>query len=344
MMLSTHALQSMGFRPLQPGETIEAAFHSLHVFEVRGFTFKDGGVTSRKATASGVNYTLVVGGSVNEISRTILGDVYTEDEDAWAKEHKCTPPYVVVHFGPTRPHTVAQGYVKADDGTIVTYDAFGAARGELKALEAKALPSVEMALSCAFSQGTRDVQFKPVSQTIFGITPAKETIHDVRLTSSAHAYVSTQLTTAEIDSGLASAIELAESVDPRVSQFFQLGLRDGDSLKRFLYYFLAIEIEVHRVFRTVTRAQHITNGATLAPRLCMSLNRLIEHRDNWTNLSDRFVWCAVSVWKHLSDADIEEFKRLKKVRDGIAHGDVASPDAASVLAVEKLAKKIHLYS
>ena len=105
---------------------------------------------------------------------------------------------------------------------------------------------------------------------------------------------------------------------------------------------MAVEIEVHRVFRRVPRAQHITNGLVPIPRAMASLVRLLETRDeNWTNLADRFVWCVVSAWSHLTDADIEEFKRLKKVRDGIAHGDIATPDPASVQAIERLARKLH---
>lgn len=134
---------------------------------------------------------------------------------------------------------------------------------------------------------------------------------------------------------------MAASLDPRVARFFQLGLRDQDDLKQFLYYFLAIEIEVHRVFGTVPLAQHVTNGAALDPRVSKSLALLLQNRDNWTNLADRFVWCVASVWKHLSDNDIEEFKKLKKVRDGIAHGDIMTPDHATVIGAQRLAKKIH---
>lgn len=341
MMLSTYAIELMGFTPIPPGVTIEAAFHSLHVFEVRGFTMKEGGVVSMKSSASGTDYTLAVGGSVNEICSTLVGGKYAEDEGTWAKEHKCTSPYAVVHFGPTSLHVVTKGHAKNEGGEIITYCTFGAARDELRKLETKTLPSIEMAMACAFSSETRNVQFKPVDRTVFGITPGNVTVHDLQITGSVDAYASTPFTSAEIESGVKSAVSLAGSVDPRVSQFFQLGLRDGDALKQFLYYFLAIEIEVHRIFRTIPPATHVKNGATLDARISTSLARLIESRDNWTNLADRFVWCVVSVWKHLSDGDVVVFKQLKKVRDGIAHGDIASPDAASVVAVQKLAKKIH---
>ena len=157
MELSTYAIELMGFKPIPAGETIEAEFHSLHVFEVRGFTVKDGGVVSHSASVSGTDYTLAVGGSVNDVYRSIVGDIFTQDEEAWAKEHGCTPPYAVVHFGPTSRHAVTQGHAKPEGGGIVTYDLFGAAKKELRRLE-EALPSIEMALVCAFSSGGQFVQ------------------------------------------------------------------------------------------------------------------------------------------------------------------------------------------
>lgn len=271
----------------------------------------------------------------------MVGDILTQDEEAWEKERGCTPPYAVVHFGPTSRHAVTEGFAKTEGSEIITYDLFGAAKEELRRLE-EILPSIEMALVCAFSSERQSVQFKPVDRTMYGVTSNSATVHDIRFTGIASAYTSMPLTAAEIDSGIKSVAKLAASLDPRVSRFFRLGLRDQDDLKKFLYYFLAIEIEVHRVFRTVSAAQHVQNGATLEPRVSTSLAGLIENRNNWTNLADRFIWCVVSAWKHLSDDDVKEFKRLKKVRDAIAHGNISSPNRAEVSAVESLAKKLHV--
>jgi hypothetical protein len=47
------------------------------------------------------------------------------------------------------------------------------------------------------------------------------------------------------------------------------------------------------------------------------------------------------VWTHLADADVDEFKRLKDVRDGIAHGRIASPEHADVVGVVRLVQKLH---
>lgn len=342
MILSSALIESMGYEPIPAGEKIEAWFHSLHAFEIRGLIAPESDIVAAKANIDGTDYDIAIGRSVNVICQAILHDDYTEDESAWAKEHRCSPPYAVVHFGPTAMHSMSKGHRMLHGREIVTYDAFPLAREELRVIELKALPSIEMALACAFSDGTHEVQVRLVDKTMCGLTSENVTVHDLRLTMNATAHVSTPRTADETRSALKGAVALAASLNPRVSRFFQLGLRDSDSLKRFLYYFLAVEIEVHRVFRTASRAQHVASGLVPVPRAAASLTRLLETRDeNWTNLADRFVWCVVSTWVHLDDGDIEEFKKLKKVRDGIAHGDIATPHPASVKAIERLARKIH---
>jgi hypothetical protein len=272
----------------------------------------------------------------------LLSGNLVDDEESWAKEQKCNPPYAVVHFGPTSLHAATEGYRKVVDESIHTYEAFAHANEELREFESKALPSIEMALACAFGAGRHPVSCLPVERVVYGLTPDKVTLHDISFVFCGTAYGSTPICVDELTARITELARLADTLEPRVAEFFHLGLRDEDVLKRFLYFFLAVEIAVHKSFRRVTRAQHLANAATLDTRTAKAVAFLLEKRDeNWTNLVDRFVWCVVSVWTHLTEHDIDEFKRLKKVRDGIAHGDVATPDHASVSAIEKLAMRVH---
>src|SRR3954451_2586548 len=90
----------------------------------------------------------------------------------------------------------------------------------------------------------------------------------------------------------------------------------------------------------INHAQNLANIVVPPTRVIASTRNLFdEQRNSWRTLKDRFVWCAICVWTHLSDTDIEEFKRLKAVRDSIAHGSISVPRNASVAAVERLATK-----
>jgi hypothetical protein len=68
----------------------------------------------------------------------------------------------------------------------------------------------------------------------------------------------------------------------------------------------------------------------------------VAQSERWKALQERFVWCALSIWTQLTDADIASFKELKRVRDQLAHGEISAPSAQNVLAIEGLAKKLQL--
>lgn len=341
MNLSSAAIESMGFARIASQAPIVAAFYSLHVFEVRGFSAKDVGIVSSEGSVSGVPFKIAIGHSLNEACLAVTGDSYTDDEENWREKKKCTPPYVLVQIGPTDAHQATTGYVKVEADSTITYDSFPIARRELRDLEAKALPSLELGLACAFNSDGHGVSFAHVDRVAFGLTPDGLTIHDLRVTGTASAYASVPMGRAEMVSSLGVVAVLADSIHPRVGTFFQLGKRDRDDLKRFLYFFLALEIEVHRVFAKTTREQHLGNVATFNARVTEAAGQLFESKEaNWVNLADRFVWCVASTWKHLADGDISEFRRLKRMRDRIAHGVVAGPDRDSVVAVERLLRRV----
>ena len=64
--------------------------------------------------------------------------------------------------------------------------------------------------------------------------------------------------------------------------------------------------------------------------------------ERWKSLQERFVWCALTVWTHLTDDDVDTFAKVKKMRDQIAHGEIASPSAEAVKLVERVAAKLQL--
>jgi hypothetical protein len=342
MQLSSDAIAAMGFTRIPVDGAVSAAFHALHVFSVQGITVSADQVVVKQGRAAGLDYTIGCGASVNAVCKTLLGQQFTENETEWARARGANAPYLVVHLGPTALHTASQGYIKNEAGDIISYDTFAQAREELNQLEARALPSIEMALSVIFAGVTPPVRLLPSDVARFGLTPDGVTVHDVRITGGAEGYVSTSLDATQLEAHLTSAAKLSARVNKRAAAFFRLGRRDEDELKRFLYFFLAIEIETHRVFRTVSRRDHLRNVASYEARIGDAAERLLEQKaDNWVNLADLFVWCVASVWKHLDLEDVREFQRLKKIRDNIAHGNVAAPPTGSAAAAEALAMKIH---
>jgi hypothetical protein len=336
-MLSTAAIEAMGFREMEAGESIVAAFHSLNVYEVRGFTLSDDAVVSSEGTVAGASYRMTVGSSVNAICRALFGDDFVEDEGQWAREHKCTPPYVVVHIGPTEVHACDSGFIKDEEAEVLVYNGFPRARGELHALEELVLPSVESALACVPWMEGHVVRFVPVSREAFGLTTDHTVVHDVRVVAKAEGYSSLALPTETASDFLASAAALSGSLNEKVARFYQLGLRDKDPLKRFLYFFLAVEIYTHKAFGTIEDSDQLRSLLNVPERVSGGVTRLLEgNRSTWRNLLDRFIWCSLCVWPHVTDTHIEIFQRLQRTRNEIAHGVLAIPLGADVRAIEEL--------
>lgn len=333
----------MGLRPLSPSRPLAAVFHSLHVYEVRGFTLEAPSLEPISGSVAGFAYTLSVGSSVNAICLRIVQDDYANSEEEWQKERKCTPPYLVVHLGPTTKHESIVSHAKEEGRTITTYNSFPAARAELKVLEDKVLPPLLSALACSFSTNDPAVRFLPIDRAAFGITPDGHTVHDFRLQASASMYESSKLEATQIEGRLASGVNIASAMNPKVARFFQLALDEDDPLKKFLYFFLAIEIETHATFKKIDHATNFSVLITAPNRVAVSTQDFFDgQRQRWTNLRDRFVWCVLCVWTHLCDADVEEFRRLKSIRDDIAHGSIATPPHSAVAGAEKLAAKLQL--
>jgi hypothetical protein len=224
-----------------------------------------------------------------------------------------------------------------------TRTGFPQARAQLHAWGQEVLPSLLAGLASSFSLQEPPVKFVPTDRAVYGITNEGRTVLDTRVTVSASAYVSTRVSAEQAADRLAFAMDIASGMKQKVARFFHLALHEDDPLKRFLYFFLAIEIETHATFSMIDHASQLSS-LVLPPEHAAATTKafLDGQRQKWTNLQDRFVWCLICAWPHLSDSDAEEFKRLKTIRDAIAHGSLATPPADAVRTVEKLAAKLQL--
>lgn len=333
----------MGFRRRLPEESIAADFHSVHVYEAQGFTIEHDMVLEGGGVVAASPYKLALASSVNAAARKLLSDDLTDDEDSWVAEHKCTPPFVLIHIGPTARHSMSGDFLKVEKSSITTYEGFLPARTELRKLENSILPSVISALTCAFSTFENPVRFLKITRDVFGITPQGQVVHDFGIQVRAEVYVAKRMGSDDAAAFLERANSLAATISPKVSRFFQLALEEDDPLKKFLWFFLTIERQTHAAFTSMDHPSHMASILRSPDRVhAASVEFFGGQLERWTTLSDRFVWCAISVWTHLGDADVAAFRRLKKVRDQIAHGELASPPADAVAEIEKLAAKLQI--
>ncbi|MFN0045476.1 MAG: hypothetical protein ACKVOS_03305 [Sphingorhabdus sp.] len=342
--VSDLVIEAMGFEKARKNMALTAKFHGLHVFHIKGIRVDEGALIVQTYQLDGNAIQVGVGNSVNGICRKMLSDSYADNEDEWQKEKNCKPPYVVIHLGPTESHTQNLRHFRRDGKTVHTYDTFYDAKIEIKKLANKLLPSIVTSLSCSLFENGRPLPgLVQVDKTTFGITPSGETVLDMRLDLTASANTSSGWNASSIRKALKHVSGILPKVDSKSASFFHLALIEKDALKRFLYFFLSIEIATHSSFGAIDHEQCVNQLSGKRAKSWMKDLSFLREVKKWPNLRDRFLWCALFVWRHISEEDVETFARLKKARDDIAHGNIREPNAADFGAAELLATKLHSF-
>jgi hypothetical protein len=333
---------AMGLRPFAPQESVSASFVCIVVYEMRGVALQSPGTSVSFGEVKGVSYRLGIGPAVNETCRAVSGDVFVDDESAWAKDKSAVGPFLIVQLGPTSVYTATTGYIGEEfDGALTTHDAFPELRADLAALEEEALPRLVTSISCSLCPPDQYLELRKIDRVSVGRTGTGKAVHDLRFVVSASAYGSRGVSPELVLSGLEGAMALAARVNAKAARFFALGMAEEVELKRFLYFFLALEVETHAVFGRIDHSLAVERllgpGSNALPSASAILKKQVEQM---RNLVDRFVWNATCVWSGITEADIDQFKLLKSARDGIAHGTLAEAPVGYAIRAQQLARKL----
>jgi hypothetical protein len=342
VLLSSELLRAMGFRPLEAGESISASFVSLFVYEVRGITLQSIAPKIIAAALGSASIRLGVGDDLNDTCLAVAGDTYVEDEATWRKERGASGPFLIIQLGLPQVYTITEGWISTEpDGSATLYDSIPALRTDLAEIEAMALPPLVTSLTCQLAAHVRHVNLHRLERTSSGRTASGQIVRDNRITASAQGRVSHPIPPDAVSDCLEGAVALAPRLDARSAHFFALGTAEEDELKKFLYSFLALEVETHTVFKQINHAQALRalfdSESSPRPAAIALLQRQV---DQLRTLLDRFVWCATFVWTGVTEEDVAEFRAFKKTRDQIAHGEIDVPPGGAARLVQQLACKV----
>lgn len=341
-MITNSGLKMMGFEAISPDEPVSARFHLLKVYGIQGITLSESELAG-VAVFSGDGYRVAIGNSVNALSTSLLGDGFVDDEESWWAEHRLSPPFMMMHVGPTQRVTATDGFKQVKDGAFITHDTFPVPKQELLARERTALETVATAFSAVFSTTPHPVELRGTKAEVFGLTDDGQTVHDIRFRMSATAFVSSQVTASELATRMGKVVELQAQLSPDVSRFYFLGLDDADPLKRFTYCFLFIERYTNQTYKHLRKHPRLEAFFSVPGRLSETAARFaLDLQGSANTLTQRFIWCAIAQWPNLADDDVATFALLKKERDRIAHGERITADGPLAAKARALAAKILL--
>lgn len=322
--LSNYALEAMGYSLIGPSEKLNAKFTRVDVFSIQGISLRAPVLPQMQSKMNGISFRMAMGASLNEVCMQLVDDNFAEDEGKWKRETQFLPPYLLLTFGPTKEFNCSATHCKEESGAITTYDGFRDAKVELQEQYDAVVPPILTALSLCFSGDGSSVRFPHRATAIVGESIDGKKVYDWRLRFDAQASVSIAVSGENAAETMALALEKVKELNRNFVAFFHLGSAEMDPLKKFLNFFLSVERIIHSAFSEIDHRAAVSSLMVGHPKIARSGQKLLDaHRDSWKDLKNKFIWCAMHKWTHLTDDDVDLFERLKSVRDGISHGKLS---------------------
>ncbi|HKL43367.1 MAG TPA: hypothetical protein VJ962_12370 [Clostridia bacterium] len=342
MPLTEYGIKAMGFKEIPSNTKIEAYFNSAALYSIEGINIKK--ITPESYSDLSYHnevFSFLFGNSINKISRRLIGDDFVDDEESWKKENNIRPPYFIIHFKINDPFFCSTGFWKRDEEHLLTYNCFSDAKKELKEKENKIIPSLISSLTVQLSKINNPIRFRLINRTIYAKTSEDEFLFDLIAKFSAQGYTSKNVLPNKISDKIKDSLDQYLSFEPRVASLFYSGLKEKDRFKQFMNLYQSLEIYIHKTFKKIDFEKHVDNVNSSPKRLEKTAREFFINRQTQNkNLTQRFMWCAILKWKKLKDSDVEKFKKIKKTRDALSHGEKISESNLQIEELENLLLKV----
>jgi len=342
MQFSNYAIEKMGYSKYPDDDKLPVKFFVQRVYSLQGITFeKESQLLKSNSFQFGAQCKVVIADSVNKAANDICGEDYIENEEEWVTEKKGRAPYLLVCFEESEEHILKGGYRQDEEDHILTYDAFEGGKQEVKKWEAEELPRIITSLTVHFSEPGLHVKLVFLDRSVYGKTRDDKTLFDFKITGNMTGFVSQPKSTVELNLSLKKSTDLYSSLDHKTSRHIFMALEEPDRLKQFLYYFLFIERFTHSQFKKIDFDNSSKDMFNIPARISVVGMEFFKERQlDAKNLSQRFQWCSLFLWDDVNDSNITSFKKLKRTRDLISHGENVSESTLPVEEIRSLALKL----
>jgi hypothetical protein len=116
--------------------------------------------------------------------------------------------------------------------------------------------------------------------------------------------------------------------------------RDNDELRRFIFGWSALEILINKVFSEYEK-QFVQNllGAHPANHTLRYFDRVREVMEGKYRMVDKFIIVAACIGNNGFETDIQNFIKIKKIRDTLLHGEVINEKSLPISETVGLLQK-----
>lgn len=342
MKISKDLLKDLNYEKFPENDVLEVLFGILRVYSLHGMHFEQACEEKKSETISlSDRCTVAIAQSINEASKLLTGDVYTDDEEKWLSDKKANPPFLLIYFKESVSRELRGGYRQELDSYILTYDAFPEGKKEITDWENDDIPNIITSLTVSLSTLEKQVILIPIERSIFGTTKDGKTLFDLKLSGSASVYISSPKSAKEINTSLEKSKELLPALSKNISRNFYEALNEPDRMKQFLGYFQFIEKYTHSTFKSLNYTHDAKEVFNVPERINGPMSNFFENffMDSKT-LAKRFHWCTLIAWKDIEESDINCFLEAKKFRDKLSHGEYIDITKLPVEKIKTLSIKL----
>jgi hypothetical protein len=222
---------------------------------------------------------------------------------------------------------------------ILCFDAF-----DKKALSSRLLPHISAVLTALRLGGSRRYEFRSLAEGSYLTTADGVIVHSFSIeNSAAGVYVSSPLNDAQVEQ-IARDIPLilkANTLERIVRLFAHSLNRETDNYRSFIAAWSALEILIGKIFSTYQPLLAAELRKVSQPTgVQVYLNRVVEVMEDNHNLADKFSVLSMFLNDEgQPDEEVEKFRRLKKIRDRLFHGEEISDESLPTGEVQQLFEK-----
>lgn len=185
------------------------------------------------------------------------------------------------------------------------------------------------------------IQVKKLRGNVYLINELGKPVYSISGSASGEGYSSIQ-TTAEIIKEAKGQIKLIgkRALTKVYKLLTQAISRDNDELRRFMFGWAALETLIKNVFseyeKLFVQSLLASDPATQAHRYFTRIREVMKGK---YNIADQFVVVAACIGNGAVETDIQEFIRIKKVRDALFHDTSGADKGLPTTATVELLKK-----
>jgi hypothetical protein len=190
------------------------------------------------------------------------------------------------------------------------------------------------------------IQVKKLRGDVYLINDIGKPVYSIGISASGEAYTSIQTTVEIINEAKGQIKSINKRALTKVCRLLTQAIsRDNDDLRRFMFGWAALETLIKTVFSEYEKlfVQSLL-ASDIGNQAHRYFKRIREVMKGKYNIADKFVVVAACIGEEAVEKDIQEFIRIKKIRDAFFHDtSMAEKGLPTFEAVELLKKYLRLH-